>query len=196
MRKQLVKEVQFGKATAKVTVTMFTEKVRLDGQETGNEKVNTVKEVEIVAPNGKVVEKGNVTILEYNNLTDALYNKFKLDANKKYTKVGDRAITEGEETGIAIQNAIDELEKELAAEFEVKTNKEVEQEKQVKEAQTVVEMAEREGIDNLMSAAEIKTWRKKYNNLHNEGGEGYIPDRISKERYQQALKVLNGKEII
>jgi hypothetical protein len=42
----------------------------------------------------------------------------------------------------------------------------------------------------LMTDAEYKTWRRNYNNLHNEGGDGYIPERITVEQLEEAKKVL------
>jgi len=186
--KSLNKEVNFGKAIARVTVTAFVENVYLDGQVTG-EKIITTDKVEIVA-GGNVVEKGNANILEYNILTDTIYEKNNLNTSKKYTKVGGKAITQGEETGIEIKNVIEEMKKELADEFEVKTEKEIKEEEVIKEAQKVVELAKQEGIENLKSATEIKNWRKKYIAVNNEGGEGYVPIKVSKEQYQQATKVL------
>ena len=187
--KSLNKEVKFGKAIACVTVTAFTENVYLDGQVT-NEKITVTDKVEIVA-GGNVVEKGNVKVLEYNNLTAEIYEKNNLNTSKKYTKVGDKAITNGEETGTEIKNAIEEMKKELAAEFEVKTEKEVAKEEAIVEAQSIVEQAKKEGIENLKSATEIKNWRKKYNVVNNEGGEGYVPIKVSEEQYSRAIKILS-----
>ena len=82
------------------------------------------------------------------------------------------------------------MKKELATEFEVKTEKEINEEEAIVEAQEVVELAKQEGIENLKSATEIKNWRKKYIAVNNEGGEGYVPIKVSKEQYQQATKVL------
>jgi hypothetical protein len=42
----------------------------------------------------------------------------------------------------------------------------------------------------LMTRAEYRKWRKWYNNLHNEGGDGYIPYRVTVEEYEWAQKVL------
>ena len=186
--KSLNKEVNFGKAIARVTVTAFVENVYLDGQVTG-EKIITTDKVEIVA-DGNVVEKGNAKILEYNNLTSAIYEKNNLNTSKKYTNVGDKAITQGEKPGLEIKNAIEEMKKELATEFKVKTEKEINEEEVIKKAQKVVELAKQEGIKNLKSATEIKNWRKKYIAVNNEGGEGYVPIKVSREQYQQATKVL------
>lgn len=189
MEKTLTGETKFGRGKAVVTVMMFTDGVYLDGQETSEKVIKTTK-VEIVV-NGKIVEKDyGVSVLEYNNLTDTLFEKAGLDPNKKYTRVGNKAITEGDEAEIAIQNIIEELEKELASEFEVKTVKEVKQEKEIEEAQAVVAQAEKQGIEQLMTSQQIKKWRTNYNTVNNEGGEGYIPYKVSKESYKKALEVL------
>lgn len=189
--KSLVKEVPFGKATAKVTVTMFTEKKYWDGIDMGEENVITTSKVEIIAK-GKVVESGYFAkVLEYDNLTDTLYHKANLDVTKKYTRVGDQTITEGEEAGIAINSAIKEMKAELSKVFGIETQEEKQQKEEIAEAQAIVAQVEKEGIDTLMSKAEIKAWRKRYNDIYNEGGEGYIPVKVSKEAYQEALLVLN-----
>ena len=41
-----------------------------------------------------------------------------------------------------------------------------------------------------MTNEEYKAWRKRYNDIHNEGGEGYIPERITVEQLEYAKKVL------
>lgn len=116
MMKNLVRELPFGKAIARLTVTMFTEIGKLL-----TERVITNKEVEIVV-DGKVVEKGFFAdVLEYNDITDTFFDKAGLDPNKKYTRVGNKAITEGDETGIAIKETLKEMEEELAKEFNTET---------------------------------------------------------------------------
>jgi uncharacterized protein YuzE len=37
---------------------------------------------------------------------------------------------------------------------------------------------------------EINAWKEKYNNLHNEGGEGYIPEVVTEGNVKWAKKVL------
>lgn len=71
----------------------------------------------------------------------------------------------------------------------------VQETKELEEAKAVIARAEKEGIANLMTKAELeaeqKVSRKNYNDLYNEGGEGYIPpfSRVSRERYEWALLV-------
>ncbi|MDQ0414569.1 hypothetical protein [Mesobacillus stamsii] len=195
MRKSLVKEVKFGKGIAKVTVTMFTQKKYSDGWDLGMEEVIDTAKVEIVV-NGKVVcSSYSAEVLEYERNV-RLFKKANLNPTKKYTMVGDKAITEGEESGNLINEAIKEMTAELAKEFNVETEEEKQQKEEIAEAEAVVAQSEKEGIDNLMSNTQIKSWRKQYNDLYNEGGEGYIPSKVSKEAYQKALKILNRNEVI
>ena len=43
----------------------------------------------------------------------------------------------------------------------------------------------------LFSGAEIKIMATNYNNLYNEGGEGYVPTWVSQEQYNEAQLILN-----
>ncbi|MDR9852909.1 hypothetical protein RJP21_04745 [Paenibacillus sp. VCA1] len=188
---ELIREVPFGKATARITVSGWQEKENLDGIETGSISVHTSSKVEIVVGD-RVVENGYfATVLEYNFLTDVYYEKAKLDPSKKYTRVGDKAITLGAETGEAINATIKEMKEEVAKEFGTETEEQKQHKEEVEIAKEIVELAEKEGVDRLMSASEVRDWRRHYNELNNEGGEGYIPTKISKEQYQRALETLN-----
>lgn len=188
--KSLVRELPFGKATAKVTVTMFTDKKYMDGIDIGIEEVITTRNIEIVL-NGSVVASGHhVDVLEFNEITDTYFKTRNMDITKKYTKIGDKALTVGEESGLAIKNAIAEMETELSKEFGLETAAEKQQKEELEEAQAIVTQAKKEGIENLLTEIQLKEWRTKYNNIHNEGGEGYIPTRVSKEQYQHALNVI------
>lgn len=186
MNKTLVKEVPFGKAIARITVTMFTEIGAFL-----NENVISTSAVEIIA-NGKVVESGYfANVLEFNDNTETYFYKNNLDVASKYTRVGDRAITLGAETGNLINTVIDEMKATLSTEFNIETEEEKQRKETLAEAQAIVAQAEKEGIDKLLSDAQVKAWRKRYNDIYNEGGEGYIPNKISKEAYQKAINILN-----
>lgn len=193
MKQSLVKEVAFGKATARITVEFQEVEKRVEGFEgidLGTE-INSHTKIEIVAPNGKVVTKDTVAVATgYNEVYAERFNQGGFDTNSEITIVG-KAATSGRQAADEINKAIDEMQSELAAEFEVKTEKEIEQEEEIEEAKAVVKLAEKEGIENLKTEAELKEWRKRYNDLHNEGGEGYIPVKISKEKYEWAINILN-----
>mgnify|MGYP001293073526 CR=1 FL=1 len=185
-----VREIPFGKAIARVTVTGWMEAVTLDGQATGSQRVNVSKKVEIVV-NGKVVESGyHADIIEYNDLSRTLFERAKLDKTKKYSRVGDKAITLGAEAAVEINAAIEEMTAEIEIELQGKSEAEKQTEQEIEEAKAIVEAAEKEGINNLLTAAQLDEWRKRYNDLWNEGGEGYIPPRVSREQYEQAVALL------
>lgn len=188
VKKTLVREIEFGKAVAVVEVTAFTEKKRLDGIVVGEEVIMTsnVK----VTKDGKEIGRASFADVSDYNSNPKWFDKMGLSVNQKISRVGEKAITLGEEAGRNINAAIEEMKAELAAEFNTKTEKEVEMEEKIKEAKVIVELAEKEGIENLMSTKEIAKWRDSYNIIHNEGGEGYIPTRISSERYKEALSLL------
>ncbi len=100
MNTSLVKEVPFGKAVARVTVSMFSE----IGKFLTENVVETAK-VEIVIA-GQVIETAPFAkIMEYNFITSSFYDQRNLDVNKKYSRVGQKAITEGEEAGLAIKKS-------------------------------------------------------------------------------------------
>lgn len=69
--------------------------------------------------------------------------------------------------------------------------KTVEAEKEIENAKGIV--AKVANPEKLMTFAQIKAWNINYNNVNNEGGEGNIPYQISKEQYQDAITLLEGK---
>jgi hypothetical protein len=58
----------------------------------------------------------------------------------------------------------------------------------IKNAKEIIAKAEAQ--NEIPTAEEYKTYRKNYNNLHNEGGEGYIPTMITKEEYDYAKSIV------
>lgn len=191
MKKEMSRTVNFGKGQAVVTVTLQNKKIDMDGDQWESKNVEKNINIEISSSDGKVVaESPFAQIIEDNNSNRRYMENAKLDLNKKYTRVG-KVLAEGVEAHNAINTAVEEIENELAQEFGVKTEKEMKQEEEIEEAQAIVKAAEKQGIENLMTASELKIWRANYNRLHNEGGEGYIPARVSKEKYQRALEVLS-----
>lgn len=189
MRKELVKKVNFGRTVARITVTGYLKENMMDGWiKTGNELI-IYEKIEIIA-DGKVVESSSYAkAIEYNFLYEGFFEKMGLDKNKNYTKVGE-AITEGEQVAKEINAAINKMKTQITEEFGMKTKEEIEKEEEIAEAKEIVKKTEKIGIENLMTEAEYRQWRTNYNNIMNEGGEGYIPQRITKEDYEWALNKL------
>ena len=130
-----------------------------------------------------------------------LHNIRKLDESVKARFVfidNDNNVVEiclTEENANKVKEAVAECEKaESTEEYEAfkaeKAEKELAAEKA--EAKTVVESAEKI-INNggkLLTNAERKEWERNYNNLHNEGGDGFIPHYPSIEDYESAIETL------
>ena len=77
----------------------------------------------------------------------------------------------------------DDIKKEEAKRKEEDTIREIEK------AKKVIEKAEKQ--QSIPTLAEVRQKEKDWNNLYNEGGEGYTPHIISKEEYENAKKVLS-----
>ena len=190
---KMVKEVPFGSAIARIEVSAFAQEVSLDGIVT-SQKVTMTSTVTVIK-DGRVLDTNSFAKAVRNDqIGSCWYEKLPLDPSKTYTQVGRKAWTEGAEVAESINATIEALKSELAGEFETKTEAEVAKEEVVEEAKGVVAQAEVEGVENLLSASELKVWRTAYNNLHNEGGEGYIPTRVSRERYEKALSTLQAEK--
>lgn len=74
-------------------------------------------------------------------------------------------------------------------------NNKVKSEKKENEYQERIESLKRtiargESQKNIMTEAEYVVWRKKYNDVMNEGGEGYIPNLVTAEQLAMAKKSL------
>lgn len=60
-------------------------------------------------------------------------------------------------------------------------------------AQEIVEAAKktrRNQDGSLMSEAQAAAWKRSYNNINNEGGEGYVPSILTQEQLDWALEIL------
>ena len=57
------------------------------------------------------------------------------------------------------------------------------------EAQKIIDTAAKYTTP-IMTNAEHRVWVKRYNDVNNEGGEGYVPDRITVEQLEWAKKVI------
>jgi hypothetical protein len=80
---------------------------------------------------------------------------------------------------------------------EVKLHEKSESDKEAarlaKGAERVIAEAEHTVKNNdgtLMTNEQAKVWARRYNDLHNEGGEGYISEVITKEDYEWAKSIL------
>lgn len=195
MDKTLVKEVPFGKAIARIKVRMWEyEREEIPFVQVGRTEVKEVVKVEIVF-GGEVKEVGTGAIgVQYDSYYERFYEQEGLDVDKKYTRVGN-AYTEGWEVAEKVRREIRNMKEELAKEFGVETKEKKKERKEYERAKAIIRRVEEVGEERLKTRVELEQWKKVYNNVVNEGGEGYIPYKISKEEYEWAKKkVENGRK--
>ena len=72
-----------------------------------------------------------------------------------------------------------------AEEAERKARKDAEKAK----AMEIIEKASKQ--PQIMTQAEYAQWVERYNNVMNEGGEGYVPEMVTVEQLEWARKVLS-----
>ena len=96
---------------------------------------------------------------------------------ERYNQWVDALIAEGK---CAEEIAEEEAEKKKWAEYEIESARDV-----IKSAETTLLRSER-----LMTNKEAKAWQKNYNDVMNEGGEGYVPNITTKESLRYALEIL------
>lgn len=136
--------------------------------------------------------KYNAEYVEHHGVTDLLKKHeviTQLKVNDGYVNLSD---VDAEQI---IQDAVSELIEQAQEEIGITTkspNQEAAEKnaKEIKAATEIVESAE--DPEALMSESEKKAYLISYNNVLNEGGEGYLPRIITKEMYNQAKKVLEG----
>ena len=81
---------------------------------------------------------------------------------------------------------------EVAAYYAAKAAEKADKER--RNAEWVIEEAKRTPRNpdgTLMNDKEAAAWQRSYNNAMNDGAEGYVPDVITQEQYDAALKVLS-----
>ena len=60
--------------------------------------------------------------------------------------------------------------------------------REVENAKNTIKKAEKQ--QEIMTDTEYQVWAKNYNNINNEGGEGYIPAMVTVERLSKAKETL------
>lgn len=93
----------------------------------------------------------------------------------------------------APEKEIEKIKELSLAKFkkEEESQKQRERKEMIKIAQSIIEGADawkRKG--KLMTNEEARRWSKQYNDMVNEGGEGYVPSPITQEKYDWAVNFL------
>lgn len=172
MKKQITKTIETGKATIEITMTYYNEMTDLDGYVKESKEIAKLVEAKLIA-NGKVIETTSEGFI------------YPAEAGKG--RFGNIYITV--DTVNQILSVIAEMHIELSKAFEIKTLEQKQVEKEIEKAMGIIaEYAVRE--TEILSEIDEEIWRKNYNNLNNEGGEGYIPSRATLEDIERAKSIL------
>lgn len=101
-----------------------------------------------------------------------------------FTKVSDKEAYEKFIAEVIAEGTTDEIK----AFDEAEKAKEVS--KELKRLDRIIAEAEKEMQygELLKTREDVRKWKQNWNNIHNEGGEGFVPDKISQEEYESALK--------
>lgn len=174
MERTMERTVEIGRARVEIAMTYYNKQADLDGY------VFETKEIAKITK-AKLYIDGN----------------FKNEASEGfiYLKDGDKCrfgnILITATTGQKIIDEIKIMHTELSKEFGIKTEEEIKKEREIKRANRI--LTEAATRTNILSDAEEKTWRTQYNNINNEGGEGYVPSRVTLEDVARANAILGGQ---
>lgn len=179
----------------KITVVraMETETVYADGWNVELSKKQVVESLELeihVAGKfiGRTSEKPSVVVAP-------LYMQKTIDLVKSqggYAILAQKLILK-EDRYSEIMTAIDQLVMDASQDTEYAKYQGIEIVKvkagQIVEAKKVISESQTRKTE-ILTDAEEKQWRINYNDINNEGGEGYVPHRITAERVEWAMTIL------
>ena len=112
--------------------------------------------------------------------------------NGIYIRMGNKAITLTAQQAADLNKIFAEVKEEGKSE-EAKAIENEEIEKEIEEAKAIVEKAEQQR--DIPTYQEARAREKSYNNLHNEGGEGYVPHIVDINQYNRAKSLLKNMEV-
>ncbi len=134
---------------------------------------------------GKFVDCGmGYTVWEAKDI----YRISKGKHNYKAVRIGNRYVsTEVEE----IIQFLQELKKDGTAQEVIDFNNKKAADKLAKEIAENEEIVRKaECQDKIPTDSEYRAWARTYNNVVNGGGYGYVPEKITREQYEEAKKFL------
>ena len=168
---ELTKTLQIRKATIVITISYDREILNLDGDKFEGKNINKLVKATL-SMGGKLIETAT--------------EQFIRPINAEKGQFGSRNITASVVTEIL--EAIKEMHREMSKSFEV-----VEiatSEAKVEKAKAILN--EVVGRTEILNDNEEQAWRTIYNDLNNEGGEGYVPSRATLEDVEWANKLISG----
>lgn len=172
MKKEITRTIETGKAAIEITMIYYHETSDLDGYVKESKSIAKLAEAKLIV-DGKVVATSSEGFI------------YAVDEQKGRFSNGYLPIAMINQ----ILEAIQEMHKELSKAFEVKTVEQEKTEEEIKEAKAIISDIENRETE-ILSDADEKIWRRNYNNINNEGGEGYTPNRATLEDIEKAKAIL------
>jgi hypothetical protein len=176
-----------------ISITRSITEIKGDGWETVDETLYIERtSISFKAPNGERRDGSGLSVLTKMWGDDAAA----MDKGA-YGKIDGACMYLKRESYDVLKSALDEVSADaMFQEWEKYVTDEAAKKlaSEIAAAEEVVRAGDDEmrGGKKLMTAAEIKAWHRGYNNIHNEGGSGYVPDRTSIESYNHAKSILGG----
>lgn len=172
MKKQITRIIETGKATIEVTMTYYHEMSDLDGYVKESKEIAKIAKAKLIA-NGNIVAESSEEFI------------YTVDIEKgRFGNIYITAATVGQ-----ILELLEEMHAELDKEFEIKTLTESTIKAEKEWANKVMTEIETR-VTEILSAEDEAKWQINYNNIYNEGGEGYIPQRATLEDVVKAKTIL------
>ncbi len=179
MKKEIKRTIQIRTATVEFRIIYCNREIDADGYRYETDEIVKVTEIKLVV-GGKVIAKSSENFIRVIDSEKARFGD-------KYIPANDAKI---------ILGVLAEMHEELSRKFDTKTPEEERAERAEKAEVQKQEWAKRimkeveERKTEILSAEQEKAWRKNYNDAINEGGEGYVPQRITLEDVEKAKRVL------
>jgi hypothetical protein len=173
MQKQIIRTLELGNATMEITMDCSSRMSDLDGYRFETKDIEK-------SVSAKIIANGNVVMTSTEGFI------YGVDSEKG--RFGDKYIKAS--TVASALTIIKEMYAEVEEELAVKTTVEIVVEKEIIAAKKVMAEVETRKTEILSNKDEIR-WATNYNNINNEGGEGYIPTRVTLEDIACAKKILN-----
>lgn len=173
----------------------------LDGWEQQESKVHRSSGYKAIM-DGKVIMYSNIDINRARKLDANLIEKRNFPAGTTHALIdGWKSITLTEAEAERYNQWVDALVAEGKCPEEVAEEAAKEKkwaEYEIDSARNIIKSAETTLLrsERLMTNKEAKAWQKNYNDVMNEGGEGYVPSITTEESLRYALEILKKHNVV
>lgn len=158
----------------------------LDGYIVTANEIRETEEIKVYV-NGQYIGKDDYLFV--NTVKNSGYEEMVPAEYTHYLNINGKVLGLTSEQAAELNKIFAEVKEEGKSE-KVKEIEKEEIEEKIETAKAIVEKAEQQR--DIPSYKEARLREKSYNNLHNEGGEGYVPHIVDIDEYNRAKSVLAG----